>query len=121
MRFEENIPVLLTVGFFAVMLIFGGATVRLWVKNKWNRTAYIFIILHCILLLSIYLYSAYAFGEQLQILITSSGSKPVLITAGLWSLCMGSLLVSVVVFTRLSEKRYYSEPGTKQTEKYPLK
>lgn len=107
MPLEQEIPHLLTTGFIFIILILGVSTITLWVKHKKNSTAYIFILVHLLLLSTAFYFFMNAITLELDYyhpMASEENSLQIVIAGGLWALSMISLLGAIFKFTSLSRK-----------------
>ncbi|WP_077212466.1 hypothetical protein [Bacillus dakarensis] len=107
MPLEQGVSNLLTLGFIFIVLVIGISTITLWVKNKRNSAAYLFILVHLVLLSSAFIFFMNAISLDLDYnhpMASEENSLQIGIASIFWALSMISLMVSIFKFTNLSRE-----------------
>ena len=106
MPLEEEIPLFLTVGFVAIILLFTICIITLWVRNKGNNTPYMMALLHLILLSTAFYFFMNAITEldYNHPMASEENSLQIGIASGFWALSMLSLLATIFQFAKIARK-----------------
>lgn len=111
MPLEQEVPSLLTTGFTFIIFILVASIIALWVKNKGNRVAYLFILVHLVLLSTAFIFFMNAVTLELDYnhpMASEENSLQLVIAGFFWALSMVSLLFAIFKFTSLSRKDKFS-------------
>lgn len=111
MPLEKEIPVLLTIGFIAIILITAIITIALWFRNKENNKAYIMVLLHLLLLSSAFYFFRNAITLKLNYnhpMASEENSFQMGIASVFWASSMFSLLVALFKFSSMSRQNKQS-------------
>lgn len=103
MPLEEEIPLLLTVGFFSIMLLFTICIITVWIRNKGNNTPYILVLFHLFLLSAAFYFFMNAITSEFDYnhpMASEENSLQISIASGFWALSMLSLLAAILQFSR---------------------
>lgn len=103
MPLEQEVPFLLTTGFIVTVLVVAVSTITLWKKNKKNNAAYIFILVHLLLLSLAFYFFMNAVTLELDYshpMASEENSLQMGISGGFWVLSMSSLLIAIFKIPR---------------------
>ena len=107
MPLEQEVSNLLIVGFIFIVLVIGISTITLWIKNKRNSAAYLFILVHLGLLSTAFIFFMNAITLELDFnhpMASEERSLQIGVAGLFWALSMISLLVSIFKFTNLTRE-----------------
>jgi len=108
MPLEEELPMLLTTGFIAIILLFTICIITFWCRNKGENSPYIMGLLHLLLLSTAFYFFMNAITSEFDYyhpMASEENSLQMGLASGFWALSMLSLLAAIYQFSKIARKK----------------
>ncbi|MBO8156951.1 MAG: hypothetical protein H0Z32_10855 [Bacillaceae bacterium] len=105
MPLEQEVPALLTVGFFIMISLVGIMAILLWYRTKQNGYAYSMILLHLMMLTFAFNFFMKAIHfDPDHIMASEEISLRIGISGVFWAMSMLCLTIAIILFGRTSNR-----------------